>query len=438
MQKNHLIRMMLFLILSFCANGCSTDSGSGGDLRFYVFSDPHFYDTDLGTSGSAFEAALAEDRKLLAESPEIMEAMVDTIIANKKDIDIVIIPGDLTKDGELTSHTKFAAYLDRIEENGIDVFVIPGNHDINNPRAFSYSGDSAQRVANISPETFTQIYSDFGYNQALYRDADSLSYITEPLPGIWLMGLDSCKYDNNATSEYAEISGAFSNTTLAWIIEKLQKAKQENKQLIAFMHHGLVEHFEGQSVLPGLGDEYVVDDWRIVSKTLAEAGLNVVFTGHYHALDITQKSWDDTFLVDIETGSLVTYPTPYRIVTLNRNNMLTVETDYILSIDYDTGGLDFTDYSLAYLEQGLTEITPRYLETFGLPQEMITELLPYAADAIIAHYAGNETPDAATLNAISNFKTNPNLIVSFLSAYLEYFWTDLPPEDEQLTIDLNE
>ena len=33
--------------------------------NFAVISDPHFYDTDLGTQGQAFETYLGSDRKML-------------------------------------------------------------------------------------------------------------------------------------------------------------------------------------------------------------------------------------------------------------------------------------------------------------------------------------------------------------------------------------
>jgi hypothetical protein len=41
-----------------------------------VFSDPHYFDPSLGTTGAAFDAYLASDRKLIAESDAIMRAMV--------------------------------------------------------------------------------------------------------------------------------------------------------------------------------------------------------------------------------------------------------------------------------------------------------------------------------------------------------------------------
>ena len=98
--------------------------------RFIVFSDPHLYDNSLGTTGKAFEDYIARDRKLLRES----EGILQSVVASIKDIkaDFVLIPGDMTKDGELVCHQLCANYLKQITDSGKKVYVIPGNHDIEN------------------------------------------------------------------------------------------------------------------------------------------------------------------------------------------------------------------------------------------------------------------------------------------------------------------
>ena len=185
--------MLLFSLFS---------ANSLAEIRFAVFSDPHYYDSDLGTTGAAFEAYLAQDRKLIRESGAIVKAVVEQIFdANAVEpLDYVIVPGDLTKDGEMDSHLEFANYLGRLEGAGIPVFVAPGNHDINNPHAVAYDGDTTVPVDNVSPEAFSSIYGPFGYDEALAHDPDSLSYAAEPAPGVVFLALDSCKYDENLTA----------------------------------------------------------------------------------------------------------------------------------------------------------------------------------------------------------------------------------------------
>jgi 2',3'-cyclic-nucleotide 2'-phosphodiesterase / 3'-nucleotidase / 5'-nucleotidase len=418
----------------------------GGDVTtFAVFSDPHFFAPELGASGSAFENYLARDRKMLREGPAILDAVVADIMSSGE-IDFVIIPGDLTKDGERISHEKFADRIDILKNAGIEVYVVPGNHDINIPHAFTYTGDTAVRTETITPPEFVQIYAEYGYDQALARDPDSLSYIAEPVPGLWLFALDSADYEDNEILDKAVTGGGFSPETLDWITARLAEAEDLGKQVMAFMHHGLLEHYTGQAAEGSLAEDYVIRDWETVSRTLARAGLGVVFTGHFHAQDITRKSWDENGamirLTDVETGSLVTYPTPYRVVTLNPNGDLDITSRRITDIDYDTGGVPFPDYAEAYLSEGLTAqyiallAMPPEQGGFGLPEAQAQVVGAQIAEALQAHYAGDESPNLGTLEAIQVYLQSDDPNIQLIGQNLMSLWTDLAPGDDAGQISL--
>ena len=99
------ILLLMVAIGSMTGIAGATDTVPGSEIRFAVFSDPHVYDSRLGTTGAAFEQYLAEDRKMIRESEAILAATVDQLI--EEDVDFVLVPGDLTKDGELDSHLLF-------------------------------------------------------------------------------------------------------------------------------------------------------------------------------------------------------------------------------------------------------------------------------------------------------------------------------------------
>ena len=413
---------------------------------FVVFSDPHLYNADLGTTGAAFESYLQQDRKLLRESEAILDAAIDAV-QNEAGIDFVLVPGDLTKDGERAGHEAVADALARLEADGIRAYVVPGNHDINNPHAYAYTGDTPVAAETVTPAEFAEIYSRYGYAEAIDQDPDSLSYVAEPVPGVWLLALDSCRYAENAAAGKPVTGGRFSAATLTWIQETIQTAKSRNKQIIAMAHHGLLEHFTGQS-MANPGAEYVIEDWETVSRSLADAGLRLVFTGHYHAQDITRKTWtrDDgtTYsLTDVETGSLVTYPSPYRVVSLTTAGTAEIVSDRITEIDYDTGDLTFPDYALAYLTEGLHGIAVAMLTTpadqggYGLSAEAAEAIAPQIVDAYVAHYAGDESPDAETQAAIPAYLQSDDPVTRTLGQTLGALWTDLPPADNFATIDLD-
>lgn len=404
--------------------------------KFAVFSDPHVYDSSLGTEGDAFEWYLAQDRKLIRESEAILDATIDAILDDPQ-IQFVIVPGDLTKDGEKKNHHLFANKLKEIEKAGKQVYVIPGNHDINNPHAYRYVGDIEIPIPYVTPEKFKKIYKKCGYDEALYQDPNSLSYVAEPVQGLWLIAMDSCIYDNNLSEGEPATGGEFKEETLEWILNKVQEGNTAGKQMIGMMHHGVVEHYLMQSELFA---EYVVADWPNVSNQLAAAGLKVVFTGHYHANDVTSRNFpEEKYLIDVETGSLLTFPSAYRTVTLTPDNQMEIESNFISEIDYDTDGQPFPLYAESYLTEGLIGIAYYMLQTdYGLPPgEPALTYATQLAEAFKAHYAGDEIPSQETLSIIYSYLSSSVPIENLMGQYLGTLWTDLAPGDTTLVLDLN-
>jgi 3',5'-cyclic AMP phosphodiesterase CpdA len=400
---------------------------------FIVFSDPHTYATELGTEGKAFEDYLASDRKLLKESTEILESVIEAIRAEKASF--VIVPGDLTKDGERASHELFASYLSRLEASGKQVYIVPGNHDIRNGHAFKYVGDKTERVPTVTPEEFTRIYSEYGYQEALYRDAASLSYVAEPQAGLWLLALDSCRYAENQEDSEPITDGRFSSETLHWIEEMLAEAAEQDKAVIAMLHHGIVEHYKGQEKYFG---EYLLDDYAAVSKVLATYNVRLVFTGHYHAQDITVKRGPkaNKFVFDIETGSLITYPSPYRIVSITASQRATVQTQRVTSIR--THPDDFQEYALAYIKSGVANIAARAIQSYGVEPAEAENLGQQVAQAFVAHYTGDESLPAGQ-KAISThgLSLRGRIVVTIRKGLIQGLWRDLAPPDNNVTIDLS-
>ena len=180
-------------------------------VRFAVLSDTHLYDARLGTTGSAFDSYIAADPKLLALSEPILDSALADIIKSK--VRFVIISGDLTKDGEKVNHLRMVRHLERLERAGIQVFVVPGNHDINNHDAVSYSGNVATPIATINDHEFRALYHRFGYGQAIDHAPDSLSYVAEPVPGLWLLALDSAKWAESAQAPHPVVSGRLTRSS---------------------------------------------------------------------------------------------------------------------------------------------------------------------------------------------------------------------------------
>jgi len=397
---------------------------------FKIFSDPHYFDASLGTTGKAFEDYLSHDRKLLRESDELLQEIVTDIISS--DASFVLVPGDLTKDGERSSHLRFAAYMREIEATGRKVFVLPGNHDVLNGEARSFLDDSSQRVQNISPADFKDIYAQFGYGEAIERDPHSLSYVAEPSEGIWLLALDACRYLENPEDGHPLTDGRFNGESLGWIMKVLEKARSEGRMVIAMMHHGVIEHYKGQEKHYG---EYLVDDYPEIGGLLAANGVKVVFTGHYHAQDIAFMDYGkNTFLFDIETGSLVTYPCPVRTITLNGQQMQ-IRSDFISSTP--SHPYNFREYSYDYGHNGIAGIAERTLTGMHLRPDDAARLSGQVATAFCVHYGGDEPGtdhplDMKGVNLLGRF------IISFRKSLVKGLYTDTGPADNQVTLDLED
>jgi hypothetical protein len=331
------------------------------------------------------------------------------------------------------NHLLMVRYLEKFERAGIQVFVVPGNHDINNHDAARYSGDTATPIPSVSPQLFRFLYAPFGYGQAIDHAPDSLSYVAEPAPGLWLLALDSVKWAASAQAPHPVTSGRLTPQTMTWALKKLQQAHARGKQVIAFMHHGVNMHFGAE---PAMFPDYLVDNWPVVGAQLAGAGLKVIFTGHYHSqdaawmVDATGTPMPGT-LCDIETGSLVQYPCAYRIAELDRNGLLHVESPRVTSIDAHLGGVPFQQYAEAYLRALLPYQVNYELEAlYGLSDSYVTSLV---VDALVANYAGDEDPSDQTLALLDSLLGLPEPYHT-LGGLLGSLWIDPPPDDNSLVV----
>jgi 3',5'-cyclic AMP phosphodiesterase CpdA len=449
MDMKRIIYLALSVLLIPVINGCApqqplryeTDQSLSALIakapaypraNFAVITDLHTYDPYLGTDGKAFESYVAEDYKLSKESAEILQTAAGQI--SHEAVSFVLIPGDLTDHGDRASHELVAQYLKQLQASGKKVYVIPGNHDIDNANAVKYVGNITLRVRNITAEEFMQIYGEVGYKSALYRDTASLSYVAEPQEGLWLLALDSCRYRGKAGEKETLTAGRFNPQTLGWIEEMLIKAAKADKAVIAMMHHPVVEHFDGQARdFP----EYIIENYQAVSRLLASYNVRLVFTGHFHAQDITGMTWPDAnkFLFDVETGSLVTYPCPYRVINIASSQKATIRTVRMQSIA--SHPQDFQKYALAQLENGVTAATAAKIASYGVDGPEAQRLAAQVARAMAAHMAGDENlPAGQTAIQESGLSLRAWLGVQFKKDLVNHLWKDLPPPDNNVTLDI--
>lgn len=395
---------------------------------FVVGSDLHYMSPALltDTSTADFHAYLASDRKMLVQSPALLHSFLDSIRAAKPRF--VLLTGDLTKDGEKRSHQDLADSLETLRSLGIAVYVVPGNHDVHNPEAESYGSAGAASTPPVTAAEFATIYNSCGYGQAIARDTASLSYVVDIMPGVRLLAMDPIRWRDNIGVLKETVGGRFLPQTMAWIRTQLRAAKADGKVVVGAMHHGVVEHFAGQSTNP-ISADYVVAGFDSVGKAFVAEGLHVVFTGHFHANDIATRSMEQGTLTDIETGSLVTAPSPYRKGSIH-GTTISVETSAIREISQNLGGASFVEWSKTFLLTGMTQISHYTLTTqFGVDTTTARSLAPVVASAYAKHYSGDETMDPTSSGTIALLESKGTASATFLGTSLKALLTDPAPSD---------
>jgi predicted phosphodiesterase len=427
----HILATLCILTLFVaCSEDESIVEPADSGLRMAVISDLHYYDPSLGMDGQEWQMGLFADPKLLTENADILSSLFTSVEAS--DAEVVLVPGDLTKDGEKHNHEAMAAFLRSLESSGKKVFVVPGNHDINNPVAKSFHGDPAASIPGVTPAEFAQIYDEFGYGEATARDPASLSYVATLQSDLWLIAIDGCVYTTGEATP--PTYGSISDATASWVVAKLQEAKSQNIRVVAMMHHALVEHFNGQSTFP-VTAEYVVSDWQQRASAFAQAGMKVLFSGHFHANDVVSYTDGSSTLYDVSTGSPLSAPCPWRLATIYKNGQLTLDTRTISNVSVPGG--NFPLYATEYLNSGMTNLVAYMLvNDFGVAEELAGQIAPFVAGAYVANYAGDEEMDTASEQAVLMLNSTGDPTAALLAQLITSMRTDLPPTDNNLTLSL--
>lgn len=400
---SRLLSLLLAVVLVFTLTVpvLAAEKPQDMNLRIAVMSDLHYLSPDMIADTEDFEHAFNSDRKLLKESSSVLHEMLERVRADKPDI--LLVSGDLTKDGEQECHAALAKQLQQLQQDvpGLKIYVINGNHDIRNYNAknFNTADGKAVPATRTEPEDFRRIY-DFVYSDptviatftpAEGNKAGGLSYVARPVEGLTVIAMDTCRYSSDNTSngdDEHETSGAISADLEKWVIEQTAAAKARGDLVIGLEHHGLVPHFDVQpTILP----MYLVNGYERIAQEYADAGMSVVFTGHMHAVDIAAMTTaaGNTFY-DIETGSALTYPCPVRFVDLRRSTV-GGETNTYMSVSTKThiGPIHYTNPAtgVAYVIDDLTE----YAREFGFTTAMLKTVAGDFVKSFFGKYLPNDT-----------------------------------------------
>lgn len=284
-------------------------------------SDHHYISAALHDDGAAYWKMIHDDDgKVSQYSDVMMDALVAETIANRPSA--LVLAGDLTLNGELENHHQLAEKLKAVQEAGVQVLVIPGNHDINNQNAATYFGAKREKTEYLAAaEDFLEIYHAFGYDRSLSRDPDSLSYVYALDEKHWLIMLDSCQYE-----DYNHVNGRLKPETLVWLEEQLIQASLDRIAVLPVGHHNLLSESRMYTA------ECTMENHRQVTDLLEQYQIPLYVSGHLHAQRIKKHkaapgvSDEDYGITEIVLSPYAVAPNQYGWLTWDEQDNMAFAT----------------------------------------------------------------------------------------------------------------
>lgn len=315
------------------------------NFSLYIVTDPHYFENKLGASGPAYERRSRTDQKCIAETGAIIDAGFQQIAADKE-TNVVVFPGDLVYRAEKASHIGFIQKLQRLKAAGKEIYVLTARHDYcndgNSPCGFV--GEKEIPVEGTRRDELRELYYDFGFRQAISEHPKTLSYVAQLTDGIRLLVL-------NCDGDGKDFKG-FYDDQMTWALEQIRLAHESGNYIFATMHYPLLP---GSPVLRLIGDAKLTD-WEKRANELADAGLDLIFTGHMHMQSLTQYTTKNgNTITDICTGSLVGCPCAYRKVTFSDAG-IHVQSYTVADFDWDKHGKTAEEYFIWRFDRMITDI----------------------------------------------------------------------------------
>lgn len=332
-----------------------------------------------------------------------------------KGIKIIAMPGDFSDDGQAYNIRGLRKILEKYHDRyGISFYITTGNHDPVGPFRQDAGKDdflgqdgnplgiySKENIGNIKNKIITKDIAesgyleildelkDFGfypkkedlfwstpfnfqtvknysfekalqnadYSKRMYEVAEGfsvpdLSYVVEPVKGIWMIAIDGNTYipknlneNPRNPSNYKGASIGYNNVLthkkhlIDWVKKITQEARLNGKTVIAFTHYPMIDFNDGATgeIKNLLGKK----KWQLervpdeeVAKAFADAGLQIHFAGHMHINDTGIRKFEDKMLVNIQVPSLAAYLPAYKVLTIKSPDKMEVRTEVLNDVPH--------------------------------------------------------------------------------------------------------
>lgn len=379
MRKISALFLASFLVLGFSAPA-SAQASSKASIKIAVATDMHYLSSSLVEGGELiYEAAVNGDGKMTHISREISEAFVCEMAELKPDF--LIISGDMTLNGGKASHEDFAALIAPLEELGINILVIPGNHDMDKEYAVNYIDGGAEKAEPLSFDQFKTIYATLGPDIAISTDGQTFSYTVQAGEGLRIIMLDANSYG----------AGTVKKPSLEWLEQQLNAAQAAGDKVITVSHQNLYAH----NRLLSFGYELYNSDALLA--LLEQYGVLCHLSGHIHSQSVKEGT-----VPEIVTSSLAVAPCHYGLITYDGGGLRYEAVETSVSAWAGAQGrdepelLDFAAYCRKFFSDNCHRQMGEMFEGSELSGEEI-HLLSETFAALNQDYFAGALPDYAAL-----------------------------------------
>lgn len=282
--------------------GCSSSSTEPffkDEVSIIIATDIHYLSPRLVENRQYLMDSVSRgDGKVVHYIDEISDAFLNEVLEKKPDY--LILSGDLTFNGAEKSHVDLIEKLRSLQDKGVQVLVLPGNHDVDSENALGFGDNVPVAAKALSSDEFVELYSEFGPDKAISCEGATFSYTIQASDELRIILIDTNCYG----------IGYLKERTYWWLEDELKKAKEAGDKVITVTHQNLYAHNEKLSF------GYQLYNGEELTELLEEYGVLCNFSGHIHTQSIVKGK-----LPEVATSSLAMSPLQYGELSFAGNSM---------------------------------------------------------------------------------------------------------------------
>ena len=281
---------VVYVAAVLCYFSASGDAWAFSSFRFAVLSDPH-----LSVAGPD---SPANGVKMFKDSAALLQSAINEI-NREKNIDFVLVLGDLTKDAEPWNVDRFKEVMDELR---MPYYLILGNHDIS-----PIDTSVRKKSPGVTRATMIWTFQGHGYQ------GPAENWSLDPVPGVHLVGLDSVM-----TGDWG---GRLSDKAIAFLDRDLYA--NQGKLTIIMLHHQLQPYTRAAETGENDFNKFVLYNAGEVKELLSHyPQVAMTLSGHRH---LSTRYKLENSIAYFTCPSTVTWPMRYVVFSVD-NSAITYTT----------------------------------------------------------------------------------------------------------------